>query len=91
MLDMARAARVRVLLIGIELPVNYGPRSRDGLRAVYAQLAQQYQVPLVPFLLEGVALDPALMQAYGLHPTAQAQPRVLQNVWPQLQPLLRDK
>jgi acyl-CoA thioesterase-1 len=91
MLDMARAARVRVLLIGIELPVNYGPRYRDGLRAVYAQLAQQYQVPLVPFLLEGVALDPALMQADGLHPTAQAQPRVLQNVWPQLQPLLRDK
>ena len=91
MLEMARAAQVRVLLVGIELPVNYGPRYRGGLRELYAQLARQYEVPLVPFLLEGVALDPALMQADGLHPTAQAQPRVLQNVWPQLQKLLRDK
>ena len=91
MLEMARAAQVRVLLVGIELPVNYGPRYRDGLREVYAQLARQYEVPLVPFLLEGVALDPTLMQVDGLHPTAQAQPRVLQNVWPQLQKLLRDK
>lgn len=90
MLDMARAAHVRVLLVGIELPVNYGPRYRDGLRAVYAQLARQYQVPLLPFLLDGVALDPALIQADGLHPNAQAQPRLLDNVWPLLQPLLRE-
>ena len=90
MLDMARAVHVRVLLIGIELPVNYGPRYRDGLRAVYAQLAQQYRVPLLPFLLEGVALDPALIQSDGLHPNARAQPRLLDNVWPLLQPLLRE-
>ncbi len=88
MLDQARAAHVLVLLVGIELPVNYGPRYRDGLRAVYAELAQQRQLPLVPFLLEGITQDPALMQADGLHPAAQAQSRVLQTVWPKLQPLL---
>jgi acyl-CoA thioesterase-1 len=88
MLDVARQAHVRVLLVGIELPVNYGPAYRDGLRAVYADLARSHRVALVPFLLDGVALDPDLMQDDGLHPRAQAQPRVLQNVWPELQPLL---
>ena len=88
MLDAARQADVRVLLVGIELPLNYGPAYRDGLRAVYTDLARSHQVALVPFLLDGVALDPGLMQDDGLHPRAQAQPRVLQNVWPELQPLL---
>jgi acyl-CoA thioesterase-1 len=88
MLDAARQAHVRVLLVGIELPVNYGPAYRDGLRAVYADLARRDRVALVPFLLAGVALDPALMQDDGLHPRAQAQGRVLHNVWPELQPLL---
>lgn len=89
MIRTAQQAKVRVLLVGIELPVNYGPRYRDGLRAVYAELARNRRVALVPFLLEGVALDPALMQADGLHPVAAAQPRVLQTVWTALQPLLR--
>ncbi len=89
MLDMAHAAKVRVLLIGIELPVNYGPHYRDGLRAVYTDLARRHDVALVPFLLQGVALDPALMQDDGLHPTAQAQPHLLQTVWPRLRPLLQ--
>ncbi len=88
MLDAAHQAHVRVLLVGIELPVNYGPAYRDGLRAVYADLARTHDVELVPFLLAGVALDPALMQGDGLHPRAQAQPRVLQTVWTHLQSLL---
>lgn len=88
MLDAAHQAHVRVLLVGIELPVNYGPAYRDGLRAVYADLARTHDVELVPFLLAGVALDPELMQGDGLHPRAQAQPRVLQTVWTHLQSLL---
>ena len=88
MLDMARNAHARVLLIGIELPVNYGPVYRDGLRAAYADLARRHHLALVPFLLEGVAQDPALMQDDGLHPIAQAEPKVLGVVWPHLQPLL---
>jgi len=88
MISAAQATHTRVLLLGIELPVNYGPQYRDGLRAVYAGLAQQKHVALLPFLLDGVALDPALMQADGLHPTAAGEPKVLGNVWRVLQPLL---
>jgi acyl-CoA thioesterase I len=88
MIAAAQKAKVRVLLVGIELPVNYGPQYRDGLRAVYADLARSRRTALVPFLLEGIALDPALMQDDGLHPVASAQPRVLDTVWKPLQPLL---
>lgn len=89
MIERARAADARVVLIGIELPVNYGPQYRDGLRNLYQGLARDFNLPLVPFLLDGVALDAALMQDDGLHPTAAAQPRVLANVWAVLEPELR--
>jgi acyl-CoA thioesterase-1 len=88
MVELARQHKVKVLLLGIELPVNYGPQYRDGLRAIYADLARDGHAALVPFLLDGIALDPALMQDDGLHPVAGAEPRVLDNVWKQLQPLL---
>lgn len=85
MIGQASAARAEVILLGIELPVNFGRRYRGQLRAVYAELAQAHGLGLVPFLLEGVALEPGLMQDDGLHPTAQAQPRLLDNVWPVLE------
>lgn len=88
MIRLAQRAKVRVLLVGIELPVNYGPQYRDGLRAVYADLARARRTALVPFLLEGIALNPALMQDDGLHPVASAEPQVLDTVWKPLQPLL---
>ena len=89
MIDLAQKAKIRVLLLGIELPVNYGPQYRDGLRAVYADLAKAKHTGLVPFLLDGVAMDPAKMQEDGLHPVASAEPQVLDTVWPQLEPLLK--
>jgi acyl-CoA thioesterase-1 len=89
MIDTAQRAKIRVLLVGIELPVNYGPQYRDGLRAIYADLASSRHVALVPFLLVGVALDPALMQDDGLHPVAAAEPKVLDTVWKFLRPLLQ--
>ena len=88
MVSAAQATHAKVLLLGIELPVNYGPQYRDGLRAVYADLAKRKHVALLPFLLDGVALNPALMQDDGLHPVAAGEPRVLANVWAVLQPLL---
>jgi acyl-CoA thioesterase-1 len=88
MIDLAHKRGARVLLLGIELPVNYGPQYRDGLRAIYAELARSRHVTLVPFLLDGVALDPTLMQDDGLHPLAAGEPRVLENVWKGLEPLL---
>jgi acyl-CoA thioesterase-1 len=88
LVDLAQGASAQVLLIGIELPVNFGPRYRDQLRAVYAELAQAKATGLVPFLLEGVALDPTLILDDGLHPNAAAQPRILDNVWPVLAPMV---
>ncbi len=89
MIELAQKRGARVLLLGIELPVNYGPQYRDGLRAIYADLARSKRTALVPFLLEGVALDPTLMQDDGLHPLAAGEPRVLDNVWRGLAPLLK--
>lgn len=86
--SLSRDAGARVLLLGIEIPVNYGPQYRDSLRSMYRDLAAEFKLPLVPFLLEGVALDPELMQADGLHPTAAAQPRLLENVWPAIEKAL---
>lgn len=89
-LQAIKASKARAVLLGIELPVNYGPQYRDGLRSMYRGLAEEFNVPLLPFLLDGVALDPKLMQDDGLHPTALAEPKVLDNVWTVLEPVLRD-
>lgn len=91
MVEQCRAHGAQVLLLGIELPVNYGPQYRAGLRAIYADLAHDTGAGLMPFLLQGIALDPALMQADGMHPTAAAQPRVLANVWNALAPMLEGR
>lgn len=84
----SRDADAKVLLLGIDLPPNYGRAYRDRFRAVYSDLAKKHRVPLLPFLLDGVALQPGLMQEDGVHPTAAGQPRVLDNVWELLQPML---
>lgn len=89
MIMMAREAGAEVVLLGIELPINYGRAYRDGFRAVYHRLAEQYALPFLPFLLEGIALEPGMLQDDGLHPTAAAQPRILENVWQVLEPVLQ--
>jgi acyl-CoA thioesterase I len=81
----SRDAGAKVVLLGIELPVNYGTQYRAGLRDMYRDAAKEFNAPLVPFLLDGVALDPKLMQEDGLHPLATGEPKVLENVWPTLQ------
>lgn len=88
MITKARAQGARVLLVGIYLPPNYGRQYLERFRAVYRDLAAQYSVPLVPFLLDGVATQSNLMQADGIHPTAEAQPTILENIWSHLRPLL---
>jgi acyl-CoA thioesterase-1 len=89
MIDAARESGATVLLAGILVPPNYGPRYADAFAQMYTQLASELKVALVPFLLDGVALDPQLMQEDGYHPRAEGQPRVLENVWQHLHPLLR--
>jgi acyl-CoA thioesterase-1 len=89
MIALLQQRRIPVLLLGLRLPPNYGERYTSGFMAMYQSLASQYHVPLLPFLLENVALKPDLMQADGLHPNEQGQPLLLDNVWPTLLPLLR--
>jgi len=88
---MARAAGAEVLLVGVRLPPNYGAAYTQAFQATLHQVAEAERAPLVADLLAGVAEDWRLMQADGLHPTAEAQPRILDNVWPGLIPLLRDR
>jgi acyl-CoA thioesterase-1 len=88
MISLGEDAGAQTLLIGVLIPPNYGLVYTNRFREVYPQLATKHGINLVPFLLEGVATDPGLMQADGLHPTAAAQPGLLDNVWPKLEPLL---
>lgn len=91
MVTRARRSGARVLVLGIRLPPNYGTRYIERFQRLYRELARDMRVPLVPFVLEGIATDPDLMQSDGIHPNARAQSRILENVWPKLQPLLSDR
>lgn len=82
-----RASQARVLLLGMRLPVNFGPYA-DAFYAMYGEVARETGVALVPFFLDGVGDRPELLQADGLHPTPEAQPRLVDNVWGHLAPLL---
>lgn len=90
MIEAAQARAARVLLIGIRIPPNYGPDYAAQLQRMYVDLAAQFQVPLLPFLLEPLGTERDAFQADNLHPTAEAQPRLLEHVWPALEPLLAD-
>ncbi len=89
MLRLAQRAGARTLLLGMRIPPNYGPQYTARFAAIYADAARATRSALVPFLLAGVAQHRALFQADGIHPVARAQPMLLDNVWPQLTPLLR--
>ena len=87
MIGASLRAGARVLLVGQRLPPNYGPYA-DRFFTMYHELARQHGLAYVPFLLDGIALDASLMQRDNLHPNEAAQARLLENIWPQLQPLL---
>lgn len=86
-----RARAIALVLIGMRLPPNYGPQYTQAFARLYQDLATQYRLPLVPFLMQGFASNFQLIQPDGIHPTEAAQPLMLQNVWPILLPLLEDK
>ena len=71
-----------VVMLGIRIPPNYGQRYTEAFEAVFRELADEHEVPWLEFFLEGVALNPELMQADGIHPNAAAQPILLDNAWP---------
>lgn len=84
----ARRAGVKVLLLGMKIPPNYGKRYVEMFYQVYPELAAELKIPFVPFILEEVALKPGMLQADGLHPTTQAQPAIAEKIWTYLQPML---
>lgn len=88
MIEQSQDAGAQVLLLGIDIPPNYGQAYRDAFTGVFYSLAEEYETSLVPFLLDNIALNDALMQSDGIHPTADAQPIILENVWPELEPLI---
>ena len=88
MVLLGRDAGAEVLLLGVHIPANYGKAYTEMFHRVFLELAAQEQVALVPFFLEGVAETRDLMQPDGIHPSAAAQPRILDNVWQGLGPLL---
>ncbi len=90
LIQLSKQSGARVLLLGMRIPPNYGKKYTSAFYEIYQQLAQQENVGLVPFLLDGVAAEDTMMQDDGLHPNAKAQPRLLQNVLPALQPLLEE-
>ncbi len=89
MATLATAAGAKVLLLGMRMPPNYGPEYTERFSAAFSTLAADRKLAFVPFLLNGIALDPALMQGDGIHPNPLGQPKLLDNVWPGLKPLLR--
>lgn len=90
LVELARGAGARVVVLPMEVPPNYGRAYSEGFREVYAALPTRHDgVQLAPFFLKDVVLDPALMQADGLHPTADAQPKMLETIWPTIEASLR--
>ncbi len=89
MVGAAKAAGARVLLVGMRMPPNLGKRYTEGFEQNYRSVAEAHGVPLLPFLLEPIALERDAFQSDNLHPVASAQPRLLEHVWPALLPLLR--
>jgi len=88
MIGMAEDAGARVLLVGMQIPPNYGRPYSEQFRNLFIQLAEERNTRFVPFLLEGVALDRTLFLDDGLHPNEAAQPIIADNIWAELKPMV---
>lgn len=88
MIELTKAQGAEVLLAGIQIPPNYGPRYTEPFFKQFQTLAQEQDLALIPFLIDGIPQQPELMQNDGIHPKAEAQWMILENVWPVLEPLL---
>ena len=91
MINLALTQNADVLLLGMRLPPNYGPAYTTQFEAMFSTLAEEYAIRHIPFFLDGVAQTPSLMQIDRIHPTADAQPLLLNKVWPSINALLQEK
>jgi acyl-CoA thioesterase-1 len=90
MISSARGEGAQVLLIGVQLPPNYGPRYTERFQAIYHELARERDLTLLPSLVDGIGTEQNLMQADGIHPNATAQPLIVDRVWKELVLLLEN-
>ncbi|MCK0164815.1 arylesterase [Marinobacter sp. S6332] len=88
MVENAKNSGARTILVGMQIPPNYGQRYTQMFADIFPALSDSYNTALVPFFLDGIYDQENLMQGDGIHPTAEAQPKLLENVWPELKPLL---
>ncbi|KMQ74122.1 arylesterase [Marinobacter subterrani] len=89
MIEQIQASGARAVLVGMQIPPNYGQRYTEMFAEIYPKLSDRYDVALVPFFLAGIYNQDGLMQDDGIHPTEQAQPKLLENVWPVIRPILK--
>jgi acyl-CoA thioesterase-1 len=89
MIDVAKSMKIQVILVGMHLPSNYGDAYTKLFHQQFVRLAEQNQLPFVPFLMDKIGAGLLMYQADGLHPVAEAQPQMLDNVWQTLKPLLQ--
>ena len=89
MVTMIEQAGSQILLAGIQIPPNYGPRYTVPFFELFGEIANEKDLPLIPFLIDGIPQQPELMQNDGIHPKAEAQWMIVENVWPYLEPLLQ--
>jgi acyl-CoA thioesterase-1 len=88
MIELVLRTGAQAVLAGIQIPPNYGPAYTEQFAATYPALAARYQIPLIEFLMDGIALHPSLMQPDRIHPNADGQQPMLDNVWHVLEGLL---
>ncbi len=88
MIQASKQIKAQVVLLGMFIPPNYGPKYTNGFKAVYLDLSEKYKTPFIPFFLDGISGHSDLVIEDGLHPNVTAQPKILENVWPTLKPLL---
>ena len=91
MIQVIQKTGAKVILLGVRIPPNYGKRYTEMFYSVYPQLAAEFKLPFLPFIMEDVALNIELMQADGLHPNAAAQPIIAEKIWQTLKPMLSHK
>lgn len=91
MIEQSQQAGAEVLLVGMQIPPNYGERYTEAFAAIFPELAKRHDTGLVPFFLANIYDREGLMQDDDIHPTAEAQGQLLDNVWPELQPMLEQQ
>jgi acyl-CoA thioesterase-1 len=89
MVKLSQAAGAKVILAGMQIPPNYGPRYTGPFAAQFGEIAAEFELPLIPFLIDGIPQQPELMQDDDIHPRAEAQPLIVDIVWPVLEPVLQ--